>query len=60
MPEFLDKRKDCTFCNAEAILMNKKVPSYKTSVFFHHVKFLYVCQMTEIVLRNGTVKKGRM
>ena len=33
MPGFLDKRKDCIFCNAEAILMNKKVPSYKTSVF---------------------------
>ncbi|XP_048739025.2 piggyBac transposable element-derived protein 4-like [Ostrea edulis] len=33
IPEFLDKRKDCTFCNAEAIFMNEKFPSYKTSVF---------------------------
>jgi hypothetical protein len=33
MPEFLDKRKDWTFCNAKAILMNKKVPHNKTSVF---------------------------
>jgi hypothetical protein len=33
MSEFLDKRKDCTFCNSEAILMNKNVPSYKISVF---------------------------
>ncbi|XP_062609518.1 piggyBac transposable element-derived protein 4-like [Saccostrea cucullata] len=33
IPEFLEKRKDCVFCNAEAILLNKKSPSYKTLVF---------------------------
>ena len=32
-PEFLEKRRDCTYCNAEAILSDSKVPSYKTSVY---------------------------
>ena len=30
---FLEKRRDCTYCNAEAILTDSKVPSYKTSVY---------------------------
>jgi hypothetical protein len=58
MPEFLDKRKDCTFCNAEAILMNKKVPSYKTSEFCPSCSLCLSNE--EIVLRNDTVKKGKM
>jgi hypothetical protein len=33
VPEFGDKRTDCIYCNAEAIVLKKKLPSYKTSVF---------------------------
>jgi hypothetical protein len=40
--------------------MNTKVPSYKTSVFCPSCQVPLCCQMTEIVLRNGTVKKGKM
>lgn len=33
LPGFADKRKYCTYCNAEAIVRKKKLPSYKTSIF---------------------------
>jgi hypothetical protein len=61
IPEFGDKRTDCIYCNAEAILvvLKKRLPSYKTSVFCQTCN-VPLCLTKEIVSRNGIAKMGNL
>ncbi len=51
MPEVVERKMECVYCNSEESMRNEKLPSTKTQVVCYNVKFL--CASPRLVCRTA-------